>query len=298
MADTEQPVLPGARLVAWLSFVFGTVVSVAFNVLAAFLPPPDAATDWQPSTWAVVGSTVWPLGLLLSVELLARTARRRTFFAYAIRYGGMTVVAVFSAVISYQHIRAVLLGWHYPELSATVGPFVIDGLMVLAGYAMIQGSLALMAKRAQAASGLVVPEPKPTDTGLIPPKGQPNLLADLADEATRQAHTVGNQEQRDWERDILGLGKPITVPLPQPHEEAPVNGRRPVSAAAKTRTARAAAGPTVEEIVAKVLADLGDSPEFTITKKKIQETYGVGSGKANDALKLAREAHEARKEEL
>jgi hypothetical protein len=292
MAEPETPVLPGARFVAWLSFVFGTVVSVAFNVLAAFLPPPGAASDWRPSTWAVVFSTVWPLGLLLSVELLARTARRRTWFAYVIRYGGMTVVAAFSAVISYQHIRAVLLGWHYPELSATVGPFVIDGLMILAGYAMIQGSLALMAKRAQAASGLVVPEPQPTDTGLVPPKDRSNLLADLADEATEQARAVGNQEQLDWEKNILGLGKPITVPLPQP-----VNGRR-VSAAATTRTrTRPAAGPTVEEIVAKVLGDLGDSREFTITKKKIQETYGVGSGKANDALKQAREAFEAQKRE-
>jgi hypothetical protein len=298
MAEPETQVLPGARLVAWISFIFGTVVSVAYNVLFAFLPPVGAGPGWKPSVWAVVFSAGWPLALLLSVELLARTAQRRNWFAYVIRYGGMTVVAAFSAVISYQHIRAVLLDWHYPELSAAVGPFVIDGLMVLAGYAMIQGSLALIAKRAQAASGLVVPEPKPTDTGLAPPKGQPNLLADLADEATRQAHAVGSQEQRDWERDILGLGKPITVPLPQPREEAPVNGRRPVSAAAKTRTSRAAAGPTVEEIVAKVLADLGGSPEFTITKKKIQETYGVGSGKANDALKLAREAHEARKEEL
>jgi len=297
MAESETPVLPGARLVAWLSFVFGTVVSVAFNVLAAFLPPPGAATDWRPSMWAVVFSTVWPLGLLLSVELLARTARRRTWFAYVIRYGGMTVVAAFSAVISYQHIRAVLLGWHYPELSATVGPFVIDGLMVLAGYAMIQGSLALMAKRAQVPSSLVVPEPKPTDTGLIPPKDQSNLLADLADQASQQARAVGNQERLDWERDIIGLGKPITVPLPQPRDEVrPVNGRKPVSAAA-VRPARAAAGPTVEEIVSQVLGSLDGSREFTVTKKEIQETYRVGSGKANDALKQAREAFEARKEE-
>jgi hypothetical protein len=73
-----------------------------------------------------------------------------------------------------------------------------------------------------------------------------------------------------------------------------VNGRK-VSAAATTRTR--VAGPTVEEIVAKVLGDLGDSREFTVTKKKIQETYGVGSGKANDALKKAREAFEAQKRE-
>lgn len=292
----ETPVLPGARLVAWLSFVFGTIVSVAFNVLAAFLPPPDAGGDWRPSVWAVVFSTVWPLGLLLSVELLARTARRRTWFAYVIRYGGMTVVAAFSAVISYQHIRAVLLGWHYPELSATVGPFVIDGLMVLAGYAMIQGSLALVAKRAETPSGLVIPEPQSTDTGLTPP---PNLLADLADEASRQARTVAEQQQTEWESNILGLGKPITVPLPQPREEIrpPVNGRKAVSAAAKPRAARAAAGPSVEEIVISVLDGLGDSRDFTVTKKAIAETYGVGSTKANEALKQVREKFEERKEE-
>lgn len=272
----EAPVLPGARFVAWLSFVFGTVVSVAFNVLAAFLPPPHVGIDWHPSVWAVVFSTVWPLGLLLSVELLARTARRRTWFAYVIRYGGMTVVAAFSAVISYQHIRAVLLGWHYPELSATVGPFVIDGLMVLAGYAMIQGALAL--KQAQAPSGLVVPEPQ------SPAPLTPERVAEVPRELIET-------------RPQAPLSVPFTpVSLPQPREEQPVNGHsRRVSAAVKTRAPRMAAGPSVEEIVTQVLSDIGDSPTLGVTKKDIQERFRVGSSKANDALKRVREAFEARK---
>lgn len=285
MAEPETQVLPGARLVAWISFIFGTVVSVAYNVLFAFLPPVGAAPNWKPSVWAVVFSAGWPLALLLSVELLARTAQRRNWFAYVIRYGGMTVVAAFSAVISYQHIRAVLLDWHYPELSAAVGPFVIDGLMVLAGYAMIQGSLALIAKRAQ--TGLVVPDPKPTDTGLVPP---PNLLADLADAAADHRAELKRDQAAEWEQDILGMGKPITVPLPQPREEARVNGRKPVAAAAKTRTTRAAAGPTVEEIVPQVVEMLrADEP---VSKKIITAKYGVGSTKANEALRRAREQHE------
>lgn len=290
MTEPETQVLPGARLVAWISFIFGTVVSVAYNVLFAFLPPPGAVRGWQPSVWAVVFSAGWPLALLLSVELLARTAQRRNWFAYVIRYGGMTVVALFSAVISYQHIRAVLLDWNYPKLSANVGPFVIDGLMVLAGYAMIQGSLALIAKRAQ--TGLVVPEHKPTDAGLVPP---PNLLADLADAAADHNAQVKHDQAAEWERNILGMGKPISVPLPQPRAEAPVNGRRPVSAAAKTRTARAAAGPTVDEIVPQVVERMAAGEP--VSKKVIAQEYGVGSTKANEALRRAREQHEAGKEE-
>jgi hypothetical protein len=291
MAEPVTPVLPGARLVAWVSFVFGTIVSVAYNVLFAFLPPAHAAPDWRPSVWAVVFSAGWPLALLLSVELLARTAQRRNWFAYVIRYGGMTVVALFSAVISYQHIRAVLLDWRYPELSAAVGPFVIDGLMVLAGYAMIQGSLALVAKRAQAPTGLVLPEePKPTDTSLTPP---PDLLRDQADKA---AEARAARPQRLEDDPFGGFGKPITVPLPQPREEVrSMNGRKPVSAAVKPRATRAAAGPTVEEIVAKVVERMAAGEQ--ITKRVITEDYGVGSGKANEALRRAREQHETRKEE-
>lgn len=288
--------LMGARLVAWTCFLFGTVVSVGFNVLAAFLVPADAAEGWRPDVWTILGAAVWPLALLGSIELLARVPWPDTALAKVIRYGAMTVVALFAAAISYQHIRSVLLAWRYNELSSGVGPLVIDGLMVLAGYAMVVISAVLAARQGgllpEPKTGLVLPEHKPTDTGLVPPG---NLLADLADAATDHLAQVKHDQAAEWEQNILGLGKPISVPLPQPRGEAPVNGRKPVAAAAKTRTARAAAGPTVDEIVPQLVERMAAGEP--VSKKVIAQDYGVGSTKANEALRRAREQHEARKEE-
>lgn len=270
--------MTGARFVAWVGFVFGSLVSIGGNLLAARIPPKPTPLGWSPDVWAQVGSTVWPVALLISVEVLSRTMWPKTLLSRAVRYVGVGAVALFSAVISYQHIQAVLISWNYEGLSAGVGPLAVDGLMVVSGAAMVLGSTAVTAfldesrdqrveeVKAAPVSKTVAPAPKP----------EPIVVQE-------------NDEPRpDW----AGVPfKPISVPLPQPQ---PVNGRK-VSAAATTRTR--VAGPTVEEIVAKVLGDLGDSREFTVTKKKIQETYGVGSGKANDALKQAREAFEALKRE-
>lgn len=279
--------MSGARFVAWVGFVFGSLVSIGGNLLAARIPPKPVPQDWSPDVWAQVGSTVWPVALLISVEVLSRTIWPKTLLSRAVRYMGVGAVALFSAVISYQHIQAVLISWNYEGLSAGVGPLAVDGLMVVSGAAMVLGSTAVTAQLDELRDqrpGLVIPEPVPepksTDAGLIPPS---NILADLA-------------EPRTPTRMFDGFGQQLTVSLPQPREPQPVNGRKPVAAATKTR-ARATAGPTVEEIVVKVLGDLGESREFTITKKKIQETYGVGSGKANDALKQAREAFETQTRE-
>jgi hypothetical protein len=53
------------------------------------------------------------------------------------RYGGAGTVAVGSAVISYGHLHEVLLAWDYGALGAAVGPLVLDGLMVVSGFALL-----------------------------------------------------------------------------------------------------------------------------------------------------------------
>jgi hypothetical protein len=42
-----------------------------------------------------------------------------------------------SAVISYGHLHEVLLAWDYGPLGAAVGPLVLDGLMVVSGFALL-----------------------------------------------------------------------------------------------------------------------------------------------------------------
>jgi hypothetical protein len=134
--------LPGARFVAWLGFVFGSVMSVAANVLHAWLPAAERPAGWFPGIAPQVGSAVWPIGLLLSVEVLSRVRWAPGFWWALARYGGAGTVAVGSAVISYGHLREVLIAWDYGPVGAAVGPLVLDGLMVVSGFALLAMSRA------------------------------------------------------------------------------------------------------------------------------------------------------------
>jgi hypothetical protein len=56
------------------------------------------------------------------------------------RFGGAGTVALGSAVISYGHLRDLLVAWQYTSLAAAVGPLVLDGLMVVCGFALLATS--------------------------------------------------------------------------------------------------------------------------------------------------------------
>ncbi len=127
----------GGKFVAWVGFTFGSIVSIAANVLAARVPPRDAPAGWSPRLDSQVGAGVWPVALLLSVEVLSRIPWPDGRLWKLARYGGVGFVALGSAIISYQHIRDVLVSWGYPVLSASVGPLVIDGLMTASGFALL-----------------------------------------------------------------------------------------------------------------------------------------------------------------
>lgn len=149
-APTDEPVTEptaatpprsaGGQLVAWAGFLFGSVTSVAANVLAARIAPVGAGPDWAPSAVAQLGAAVWPLALLLAVEALSRVRWPSGALWRLARYGGAGTVALGSALISYGHIHAVLSSWGYDGLAASVGPLVIDGLMVISGFAMLAKS--------------------------------------------------------------------------------------------------------------------------------------------------------------
>ncbi|WAL66708.1 DUF2637 domain-containing protein [Amycolatopsis cynarae] len=139
----------GGRLVAWAGFVFGSVMSIAANVLHAWLPATDEPPGWSPGLAPQIGAAVWPVGLMLAVEALSRTAWPKGFLWSLARFGGAGAVAMGSAVISYGHLRGLLLAWHYGPPAAAVGPLVLDGLMVVCGFAL----LAMSRPRAGEAGG-------------------------------------------------------------------------------------------------------------------------------------------------
>ncbi|MEV6908182.1 hypothetical protein [Amycolatopsis sp. NPDC051071] len=132
----------GAKVVSWAGFVFGSVMSVAANVLHTWLPAERFPPGWSPGIAAQIGSAVWPIGLLLSVEVLSRVRWPDGWAWRFARFGGTGTVALGSAVISYGHVHDLLLVWGYSAIAAYVGPLVLDGLMVISGFALLAMSAA------------------------------------------------------------------------------------------------------------------------------------------------------------
>jgi hypothetical protein len=126
--------------VAWTGFLFGSITSIAANVLHAWLPATHQPPAWTPGLAPQIGAAVWPIGLMIAVEAVTRIHwPEGTGWALA-RFGGAGTVALGSAVISYGHLRDVLVAWQYTSLAAAVGPLVLDGLMVVCGFALLASS--------------------------------------------------------------------------------------------------------------------------------------------------------------
>jgi hypothetical protein len=53
------------------------------------------------------------------------------------RYGGVTIVAAVAAIVSYRHMSGLLIAYGEDSLSAHIGPLAVDGLMVVAGLALL-----------------------------------------------------------------------------------------------------------------------------------------------------------------
>lgn len=138
--NTTRPRKPPRAQGYWFAlggFLLGSVESVAFNVLAAFISPTGYTfANWLPNLPSLAGAAVWPIALLVSVEVLARVEWETGWGWWLVRVGGIVAVAASSAVISYFHIHDVLVYWKYGALQAFVGPFVIDGQMLISGFAL------------------------------------------------------------------------------------------------------------------------------------------------------------------
>jgi hypothetical protein len=124
-------------LVSWGAFLGATAASVAANVAHARIPPPRAEPDWQPELGAQIAAAFWPLALLAAVEVLTRVPWPRGPFWVLARYAGAGTVALGAAFLSYRHMAALLSAWREDGWNAHIGPLVVDGLMVIAGTALL-----------------------------------------------------------------------------------------------------------------------------------------------------------------
>lgn len=79
----------------------------------------------------------WPVALYIVIEVFARTgANHGTWWKRARRWG-LGLVAIVSAIVSYLHLRGLMLSWEGDTFTASIGPLAIDGLMTVCTGALI-----------------------------------------------------------------------------------------------------------------------------------------------------------------
>lgn len=202
-AQASRPPRAPGYWYALSGFLLGSVESVAFNVLAAFITPTGYAFEaWLSLVPALLGAAVWPVALLVSVEVLARVEWSRHWGWWVLRVSGIVAVALGSAVISYGHIHAVLEFWGYGWKEAAVGPLVIDGLMLISGFALY--TIGRAARAVVNASPGAIAEPPAASSRTTDAPARP-------DPSVRQEHAVPGTSSQP----------PDDVPGTAPQEASP-----------------------------------------------------------------------------
>jgi hypothetical protein len=113
-----------------LAFVTGAVVSIGANVLHAL----DGGGTVDAGR--VVASGWAPVALLLVAELVARARQAGPWWIVGLRWFGTAVVAGVAAVVSYGHMRDLLLSYGESHLVAHLLPLSVDGLLLVASLAL------------------------------------------------------------------------------------------------------------------------------------------------------------------
>lgn len=154
----------------WASVAFGlgVAVSVAANVGHTWYIPGAG----RPPVGAQLAAAFYPLALLLVVEILARVPWPSSPWWTAARFGGASVVAAVAAVVSYRHMSALLAAYGEDALTAAIGPLAVDGLMVVASFAL----LAIGRQTHADAAPAPVPSPAAPPAASMVPCGEVDAL--------------------------------------------------------------------------------------------------------------------------
>jgi len=131
----------------WSRFAlgFGAVMSILGNETHTVLTPGHVSLAIRTAL-----AIIWPVALFVAVEVLVRVNWREQFIDYAGRVIMMGPVSIVAAVVSYQHLHALMLLAGEDGVSALIGPVAIDGLM-------IGGTVALLAIRARSLAEAELP---------------------------------------------------------------------------------------------------------------------------------------------
>ncbi|MFI7069511.1 helix-turn-helix domain-containing protein [Micromonospora sediminicola] len=115
---------------AYAGAILGGAASVAANVAHSYIGP-------DPSALEVAFSIFWPSALFVCVEVLARVAFPRGFGYAALRFVGVSLVALVAAIVSYRHLSGLFEHYGEDPVTVTIGPLAIDGLLAVCSAALI-----------------------------------------------------------------------------------------------------------------------------------------------------------------
>lgn len=126
-APTADKQTFGARAVVWSGLILGLGFSVAANVSSA-----------NGGIGPSLAAGFAPLATLLAIEAMIRPKWFRGGWGIKLaRFGGLSVVAVVAAIVSYGHQKHLLLTFGETELSASILPLAADGLIVITATALL-----------------------------------------------------------------------------------------------------------------------------------------------------------------
>ena len=113
-----------------VALALGGSGSVAANVAHAYV-------HGSPAVGAVVASVLWPVMVVVAVELLISTPWPPGWTWAVTRFVGVGLVGVVAAVVSYRHMSGLLAAYGEDHIVSGLGPVAVDGLMVMATASLV-----------------------------------------------------------------------------------------------------------------------------------------------------------------
>jgi hypothetical protein len=225
---TVGTALPTGRGWAYTGAILGGLVSVTANIAHALIPQ-------NPHTGSVVVAAFWPVSLFVAIEILSRVQWPRGFGWAFLRFGGLSAVAVFAAVVSYRHLSGLLTYYGEDTITATFGPLAVDGLMVMATGALIATSRTRQTTPATAVTPAIpgTPAPAPVravqDKGATVPPPVTPTRPPLSPPDQSRAYVASHPDMtRDQQAAALGISpRTLARHLAQPTKLTAVNGGTP-----------------------------------------------------------------------
>lgn len=138
---------------AYLTLFLMLALSIAGNIAHT------VHIDPTPSALSIIRAVIWPVGLFLAIEMFMRVPWEQKPAHRLVRWIGILLPAGLAALVSYRHLRGLMLSDGEGALEASVGPIVIDGLMLMATLGLLLTRPQTEQEEAPAIQHLTVAQP-------------------------------------------------------------------------------------------------------------------------------------------